>query len=81
MVYLKDALLGWYVLPLYQGGRGRGSPTSAYLVAFGVEDSKLCKGKVRPFFCFLFKNFYFLYSLFKFQMIFCFPVPPSPKVP
>ena len=72
MAYLKDALLGWYVLTLYQGGggRGRGTPTSAYLVAFGVEDSKLCKGKVRPIFCFLLKIFYFLYSLFKFQMIF-----------
>ena len=65
MAYLKDALLGWYVLPLYQGGggRGRGTPTSAYLVAFGVEGSKLCKGKVRPFFFVFFLKFFIFYIL------------------
>jgi hypothetical protein len=46
MVYLKDAVLGLVCVVFMLGGGGRGSPTSAYIVASGVEDSKLCKGEI-----------------------------------
>lgn len=51
MVYLKDAPFGLVCVVFIlgqEGDRGRGAPTSAYLVAFGVEDSKLWKEKLRP---------------------------------
>lgn len=50
MVYLKDVPLElvWVVFLLVGGGEGgRRTPTSAYLVAFGVEESKLCKGTLK----------------------------------